>query len=208
MITSHGSSSNQGTEPIGTPDSRSSEFEEDEEEREEEDGEEDEEEEAESFYVRALYDFTSNDSSSLSFERGAVIEVLTQLESGWWDGLLSNDVRGWFPSNYVEMIPKEEAEMEMANLEGDSRSTSTGDTMQDSEQAGSSQYGGLGIGSDIDVLRQLMNGDSAMESNDVFEQLAEAGMRDSSQDLRSSGQSKAGAERLQQQQQQQQQRQR
>ncbi|PWN34270.1 uncharacterized protein FA14DRAFT_124014, partial [Meira miltonrushii] len=54
-----------------------------------------------SFFVRALYDFNSTESSSLSFKKGTLIEVLTQLESGWWDGLLGNDTRGWFPSNYV-----------------------------------------------------------------------------------------------------------
>ncbi|KDN46450.1 hypothetical protein K437DRAFT_107336 [Tilletiaria anomala UBC 951] len=70
-------------------------------------------EESVSFFVRALYDFSSEDSSSLSFRKGALIEVLTQLESGWWDGLLGNDVRGWFPSNYVEIISDEEAEREL-----------------------------------------------------------------------------------------------
>lgn len=61
------------------------------------------------FFCRALYDYQTNDSSSLSFRKGDVIEVLTQLESGWWDGLL-NDERGWFPSNYVTMISDQEAE--------------------------------------------------------------------------------------------------
>jgi son of sevenless-like protein len=51
----------------------------------------DDDEGVNSFFVRALYDFSSEDASSLSFERGALIEVLTQLESGWWDGLLGND---------------------------------------------------------------------------------------------------------------------
>ncbi|KAI0632185.1 ras GEF [Trametes polyzona] len=61
------------------------------------------------FFCRALYDYQTNDTSSLSFRRGDIIEVLTRLESGWWDGLL-NDERGWFPSNYVTMISDQEAE--------------------------------------------------------------------------------------------------
>lgn len=36
--------------------------------------------------VRAIYAYESNDSSSLSFKPDSVIEVLAQLESGWWDG--------------------------------------------------------------------------------------------------------------------------
>ncbi|GBB99424.1 hypothetical protein RclHR1_03520004 [Rhizophagus clarus] len=57
--------------------------------------------------VRALYDFNSNDSSSLSFKRDDIIQVLTQLESGWWDGLCNGE-RGWFPSNYVTVYEEED----------------------------------------------------------------------------------------------------
>lgn len=64
---------------------------------------------AQSFFVRALFDFTGQDTSSLSFKRGDVIEVLNTLPSGWWDGLL-DDERGWFPSNYVQTITEQEAE--------------------------------------------------------------------------------------------------
>ncbi|KAI8141357.1 ras guanine nucleotide exchange factor domain-containing protein [Fennellomyces sp. T-0311] len=53
--------------------------------------------------VRALHPFQSPEQSSLSFEKGDFIDVLAQLESGWWDGWC-NGARGWFPSNYVEMV--------------------------------------------------------------------------------------------------------
>ncbi|TAQ88361.1 hypothetical protein B7494_g3309 [Chlorociboria aeruginascens] len=55
-------------------------------------------------YVRALYDYEADDRTSLSFHEGDVIQVITQLESGWWDGVI-NGVRGWFPSNYCQVIP-------------------------------------------------------------------------------------------------------
>ena len=54
-------------------------------------------------YVRALYNYDADDQTSLSFRQGDIIQVLTQLESGWWDGVI-NDVRGWFPSNYCAVI--------------------------------------------------------------------------------------------------------
>lgn len=54
-------------------------------------------------WVRALYDYESDDQTNLSFSQGDVIQVLTQLESGWWDGVIHNQ-RGWFPSNYCELI--------------------------------------------------------------------------------------------------------
>ena len=54
-------------------------------------------------YVRALYDYESDDRTSLSFRQGDTIQVLTQLASGWWDGII-NGVRGWFPSNYCVVV--------------------------------------------------------------------------------------------------------
>ncbi|KAH7313277.1 putative cell division control protein Cdc25 [Stachybotrys elegans] len=54
-------------------------------------------------YVRALYDYEADDRTSLSFHEGDIIQVITQLESGWWDGVI-NGVRGWFPSNYCQMV--------------------------------------------------------------------------------------------------------
>lgn len=68
------------------------------------------------FFCRALYDYQSEDPSSLSFRKGDIIEVLTRLDSGWWDGLL-NDERGWFPSNYVTVISDQEAEAAFAGSE-------------------------------------------------------------------------------------------
>lgn len=54
-------------------------------------------------YVRALYDYEADDRTSLSFHEGDVIQVINQLESGWWDGVI-NGVRGWFPSNYCQVV--------------------------------------------------------------------------------------------------------
>ncbi|KAI0061642.1 ras GEF [Artomyces pyxidatus] len=61
------------------------------------------------FFCRALYDYQSGDDSSLSFHRDDIIEVLTRLETGWWDGLLGEE-RGWFPSNYVAILSEAEAD--------------------------------------------------------------------------------------------------
>ncbi|KAM0334052.1 hypothetical protein ACHAQA_001072 [Verticillium albo-atrum] len=58
-------------------------------------------------YVRALYDYEAEDRTSLTFNEGDVICVLNRLETGWWDGVLNN-VRGWFPSNYCEVITNPE----------------------------------------------------------------------------------------------------
>ena len=54
-------------------------------------------------YVRALYDYDSDDRTSLSFRKGDTIQVITQLASGWWDGYIKG-VRGWFPSNYCVVV--------------------------------------------------------------------------------------------------------
>jgi son of sevenless-like protein len=62
-------------------------------------------------YVRALYDYEADDRTSLSFHEGDIIQVITQLESGWWDGVI-NGVRGWFPSNYCQVIASPEDVLE------------------------------------------------------------------------------------------------
>ena len=73
-------------------------------------------------YVRALYDYVADDKTSLSFRQGDVIQVITQLESGWWDGIIDS-VRGWFPSNYCAVVtgPLDQAshEQHSANGHGD-----------------------------------------------------------------------------------------
>ncbi|KAI9029736.1 ras guanine nucleotide exchange factor domain-containing protein [Phycomyces nitens] len=62
-----------------------------------------------SHFVQALHDFLPSSGpadqsvSCLFFRKGSIIEVFNRDSSGWWDGLL-NDVRGWFPSNYVGRI--------------------------------------------------------------------------------------------------------
>lgn len=54
-------------------------------------------------FVRALYDYQADDQTSLSFACGDIIQVITQLESGWWDGVI-HGTRGWFPSNYCTVM--------------------------------------------------------------------------------------------------------
>lgn len=54
-------------------------------------------------FVQALCDYEASDDTSLGFRKGDIIQVLTELESGWWDGVLKN-FRGWFPSNLVTEV--------------------------------------------------------------------------------------------------------
>ncbi|KAJ9479304.1 Cell division control protein 25 [Pseudozyma hubeiensis] len=135
----------------------------------------DESDEPPSFFVRALYDFESHDASSLSFTKGALIEVLTQLESGWWDGLLDNQVRGWFPSNYVEPISDQEAELELMSRAQMHAQYSLGLSSQPSAE--SESYSRLGLGAGFDGLQALIKGDG-IGNSDAFSQLAEAAMLD------------------------------
>ncbi|BGP16758.1 hypothetical protein JCM10213_002149 [Rhodosporidiobolus nylandii] len=62
-------------------------------------------------FVRALYDYSGADPSSLSFRQGEILEILSTLESGWWDGVaLNTGERGWLPSNYCTVVSEEEAQ--------------------------------------------------------------------------------------------------
>ncbi len=54
--------------------------------------------------VQSMYDFQAVEKGGLSFGKGDLIQVLNKLPSGWWDGIaLKSGVRGWFPSNYVQV---------------------------------------------------------------------------------------------------------
>ncbi|KAL5120039.1 cell division cycle-related protein [Pleosporales sp. CAS-2024a] len=68
-------------------------------------------------YVRALYDYDADDRTSLSFRQGDIIQVITQLESGWWDGVINN-VRGWFPSNYCAVVQRPTDDADDADYHG------------------------------------------------------------------------------------------
>lgn len=80
-------------------------------------------------YVRALYDYEADDRTSLSFHEGDVIQVITRLESGWWDGVI-NGVRGWFPSNYCQIITSPD---ELPELEEDGNNEQVDEENDDQE---------------------------------------------------------------------------
>jgi hypothetical protein len=86
-----------------------------------------------SMYVRALYDYDADDRTSLSFRQGDIIQVITQLESGWWDGVINN-VRGWFPSNYCAVVTRATDEAE------DERNGGDMDDDQDTQSLGGTDY--------------------------------------------------------------------
>lgn len=52
-------------------------------------------------YVKAVYDYSSNESGELSLKEGDIIKVVSQHPSGWWTGEL-NGAKGTFPSNFTE----------------------------------------------------------------------------------------------------------
>lgn len=54
-------------------------------------------------FVVALHSYVPCDDAILNLRQGDIIEVLSQLDSGWWDGIV-NGTRGWFPSNFCEAI--------------------------------------------------------------------------------------------------------
>ncbi|PNS19323.1 hypothetical protein CAC42_2500 [Sphaceloma murrayae] len=87
-------------------------------------------------YVKALYDYDADDRTSLSFRQGDIIQVITQLESGWWDGVI-HGVRGWFPSNYCAVVSGSGEEGRAIGIGKDI------DTEEESE--GEFQESGLGL---------------------------------------------------------------
>lgn len=132
-----------------------------------------------SFYVQALYAYSGADTSSLSFRQGDIIEVLSTLASGWWDGVICEEkVRGWFPSNYVQRISEEEATWAREQMAG------WWDGREDGERRGSGEYGS---GDDMDrnqrALEDLMRGDDPhnfSSGGNIFSEIAAAAQATSS----------------------------
>ena len=89
-------------------------------------------------YVRALYDYEADDRTSLSFRQGDTIQVITQLASGWWDGVIDG-VRGWFPSNYCVVVTGPE---DIAARDAQIRSPNGGDASGDSSAEEYDDYDG------------------------------------------------------------------
>jgi len=64
-------------------------------------------------FCRALYDFNPQDPNiELGLKQGDIIAILSKTDpSGrpcqWWRGRLRNGATGYFPSNYVDVIPKQ-----------------------------------------------------------------------------------------------------
>jgi len=65
-----------------------------------------------SSHVEAKFDFEAQDESQLSLKQGDIIQVISRLSSGWWDGICNGN-RGWFPSNYVQDIDISQRQMKL-----------------------------------------------------------------------------------------------
>lgn len=57
--------------------------------------------------VLVLYSYVSEKPYSLPLQKGDVINVISKLPSGWWDGVNAKGQRGWFPSNFTQPLPKQ-----------------------------------------------------------------------------------------------------
>jgi son of sevenless-like protein len=107
-------------------------------------------------FVRALYDYEADDRTSLSFHEGDVITVITQLESGWWDGVI-NGVRGWFPSNYCQIIPNPEDALDgnQNALLGDADDEDDAGEEEEGEEEFEESFDEEETGSERDEMAQL-----------------------------------------------------
>ncbi|KNC96962.1 uncharacterized protein SPPG_07783 [Spizellomyces punctatus DAOM BR117] len=56
--------------------------------------------------VRVLFDFDAEGPDELTLRKGDIINVVCEIDEGWWEGELSDGsgTVGMFPSNYVEVL--------------------------------------------------------------------------------------------------------
>lgn len=57
--------------------------------------------------AKVIYAYSPQNDDELALEVGQTLEVLKQEEPGWWEGNLSGRI-GMFPSNFVELVDKDE----------------------------------------------------------------------------------------------------
>ena len=53
------------------------------------------------------FEHEANDADELTLDRGDTIEVICEVEDGWWRGK-SNGKTGLFPSNFVELVDEKD----------------------------------------------------------------------------------------------------
>lgn len=55
--------------------------------------------------ARAKFNYQALNADELTLRKGDVVSVLEKGADSWWRGTLGQGQSGWFPSNYVEVIP-------------------------------------------------------------------------------------------------------
>ena len=61
------------------------------------------------FYARVTFAYEADNEDELSLDVGKVIEVLGDVEDGWWKGRFGGK-EGVFPENFVEKLSEADAE--------------------------------------------------------------------------------------------------
>ncbi|XP_055677926.1 CD2-associated protein isoform X1 [Lutzomyia longipalpis] len=87
---------------------------------------------------KVVYSYTQNNNDELSLAVGDVIEVLGEVEEGWWRGKLNNRV-GVFPSNFVlsiDDVSPVSANRISTNISGNRTKTSLNSSREDLVSAG------------------------------------------------------------------------
>ncbi|KAI8901258.1 hypothetical protein BC833DRAFT_578565 [Globomyces pollinis-pini] len=59
--------------------------------------------------AKALYDYSPEEPNEISIYEGEILTSIVQVDEGWWEGVNSKGEKGYFPSNYVELLPVEVA---------------------------------------------------------------------------------------------------
>jgi len=54
--------------------------------------------------ARAIYDYTADDETEITFLPGDIIEEIDQFDEGWWTGKGPDGKIGMFPANYVSLL--------------------------------------------------------------------------------------------------------
>ena len=83
--------------------------------------------------VKAKFKYTRTNEDELQFEKGAIIQLVTKDEGGWYEGKYNGQI-GWFPSNYVKEIKKKNNEIDETKKNSDNLSETDNKSIQFRQQ--------------------------------------------------------------------------
>uniref|UniRef100_A0A8C4S294 Osteoclast-stimulating factor 1 n=1 Tax=Erpetoichthys calabaricus TaxID=27687 RepID=A0A8C4S294_ERPCA len=105
---------------------------------------------------KVAFSYTPQNEDELELKIGDIIEVLAEVEEGWWEGCL-NGKTGMFPSNFIKEIAHESEDASSTQEEKITKTSSTG-SESDGGDSGSTKSDGGSVSSNAEIQPKKIKG--------------------------------------------------